>query len=254
MTSTSDKTTSKTSALPTDVTSYVPSVPSGSKPAFIPADVVIAEPIKAPAGSSEAIENLLDSMKPQRRVLLGVLRLCETQQSVDAVAARINELQQASHSVFDAPAITAMLIRAGALAREGEDNEPEHIEIDGDTYWKPIPGTPVTLQSTKVALDIVAADDPAGRARKILEDEAIYRPLYARLLSMASAEEGVFPSDLGLAIDDDPLVQEPRRFALYFIDKMEQCECITWDGSWKITEIGKALENELSDMDIVVEA
>lgn len=214
--------------------------------AVVPRGTSAASP-SSPEEVQAALGKLLDAMKPQRQVILEVLKFCRESRAAAEVSIKINELQESRRSVYDASAITAMLVKAGALEKEGEENEPERVEQDGVAYWKPVVGAPATLVSTPAALEVVMSDDPLGRAVEVLEHDAAYAAIYQRLLALCDVEGGASPSALNEAIDDDPLVQKPRRFALYFIDKMEQCACIVWDGMWKTTEIGRKLAEKLAE-------
>ena len=39
--------------------------------------------------------------------------------------------------------------------------------------------------------------------------------------------------------DDDPITVKPRLYAPHFVDMLEKCEAIHWDGKWRITDIGR---------------
>ena len=57
---------------------------------------------------------------------------------------------------------------------------------------------------------------------------------------MCSAEGGVQVKAIGDMVDDDPAVQKPRRYAMYFIDKLERAGALDWQGAWVTTDAGRA--------------
>lgn len=52
---------------------------------------------------------------------------------------------------------------------------------------------------------------------------------------------------LGDVIDDEPVLQSPKRYAMYFIDKLEHAGAVEWRGSWTITDAGREYLASLSD-------
>ena len=41
-------------------------------------------------------------------------------------------------------------------------------------------------------------------------------------------------------VDDEPALQNPKRYAMYFIDKLEHAGAVEWTGQWSATEHGRA--------------
>lgn len=193
---------------------------------------------------------LFERMKPRRKVLLGVIDLCREPAEVPAVNERIDELQAAQRSVYDGPALTALLERAGAIERlqEAEPQEPKTVVVDGVEYLEPAEKITVRYQSTPAGLAMLQADRPAERLDAALEKDAIYKPIFLRILKACGEEGGKSAKELGALVDSDPLLQSPRFWAAHFFNILGECDALVWNGTWQTTELGwqtvEALELE----------
>lgn len=195
----------------------------------------------------ERIIKLIESMNVQGKILRATIAFCEEPHPVADVTAYISELQRDAFSVFDGPSITQMLARDGALERVNEageplddsSNEPEIIEVEGVGFYRVTEPEASFWVSTEAGRAVVAMNDPRARLKLQLEKDASYVHVFRTILELCAAEGGSTPAALGEAVDDDPVLEEPRRYAGYFIEKLDHCEAIEWhDGAWRITPIG----------------
>ena len=67
---------------------------------------------------------------------------------------------------------------------------------------------------------------------------------------MCDTEGGQTKVAIASEIDNDPLLQEPRRWCQYFIEKLREGNALEWHDAWVITDIGK----EILRSDIFAEA
>lgn len=215
-------------------------------------------PITDERSADERTADLLKSMAPHRKVLLGILSYCETPQLVSDVNAKVDELQAHNYSVFTAADLCSLLERAGALEHvtsEGdsieslEEQEPEVVEIDGVEYLEVRQSVPTCWVATAAGMAAVDADRPLDRLKELFEQNEAYLPIYKRVLNLCSQEGGVSIKVLGEAVDKDPLVQKPRLYASHFVSKLEKCDALEWVGSWVTTEIGSIGLEDLADVE-----
>ena len=195
---------------------------------------------------AEKIADLFKAMAPRRKVLMGILAFCTEKQLVPAVEAEVDELQKNNFSVYTAANYCTLLEQAGAIRRISEDGtdyanvtvEPVVVEEDGVEYLKP--GTPPESfwVTTEEGCKYLEADKPAQRLRELFENEPIYHPIYKHILLLCSDEAGKTTRELGEAVDDDPILQDPRLYVQRFIDRLEKCDALIWEKTWKTTDIG----------------
>lgn len=218
----------------------------------------------------ERIADLFDQMATHRKTLEGVIGACTEPQPASELYAYIESLQETDFSVFSAASICAALERAGALVRLADETEapaeseegatPEAdaaahseeatesaaatvVDEDGIEYLDIKPAAETQWQATAEGLAFVNAKDPMTAIKNLFETEASYLPIFKRALTMAAADGGTTLPKLEEAIDEDPLVQEPRFYAPYFAELLEQCDALEWRGGWHASSIGvQALE------------
>lgn len=206
--------------------------------------------------AEERIADLLKAMAPRRKVLLSVLSYCEEPQPVARVNALVDELQEHNFSVYNAANLCTLLEKAGALARVTADGEPaEDIElepqvvvVDGVEYLEASEPVEVCWVATDAGRGAVEADKPLERLCDLLEQDAVYRVIYKRILTLCAAEGGAKVPAINAAVDKDPLVQKPRFYAPHFIDKLEKCDALTWKNAWITTQVGHAGLEMLADV------
>lgn len=204
---------------------------------------------------AERIAEVLKQMAPRRKELLAIIEACDGKVvRFDEVETMVESIQQNCKTVFNSANLCAVLEHAGALVRVTESGEPYPTgsfeptvveNADGTKSLVPVEPPAVYWTATAEGVQVAEADDPGSRLRGMLEEEPQYLPIYARMLSLCSEANGATTAALGEAIDHDPLVQNPRYFAMHFSERLEANDAIEWNSkTWAITEIGRtALAN-----------
>lgn len=218
-----------------------------------PADVADAAEGQDP---TEAIRSLLGRMAARREVLLGIIDFCREPRAVADVEARVRELQARNASVYSAAALCAMLEEAGALVREAGGERitderqfaPDVEVVDGVEYLRPHRMPATAWRATEAGTRVLGEDDPLGRFRAMIEEDRVYMPIYLRILELCDRDGGASAKELGEAVDHEPLVQNPRLFAQHFVERLERCDALTWDGGWHVTDLGRGAREELALM------
>lgn len=196
--------------------------------------------------ASVRIAELFDRMKPRRKVLLGVLAQCREPVEVDAVHERVDALQADRQSVFDGPALCALLERAGAIEKVADGRQqPQVVVVDGVEYLEPAREVAVRYRATDDGLAYLEADKPCERLQAAFEKEALYKPIFLRILKACGEEGGKSAKELGALVDSDPLLQSPRFWAAHFFNILGECDALAWNGTWKTTDLGRKAAEEL---------
>ena len=210
----------------------------------------------------EALAKLMRRMATRRDVLLGILGYCREPREVGDVDAYVSELQAHNASVYDGASLGAQLEAAGGLeavdtqasddtgADDGKSQaknvDPQVEVIDGVEYLRPAKHSPTLWRTTEAGLELLASFDPAAELHDLLAGDEAYLDIYLRVLDLCADEGGTTTGALSAAVDKDPLVQSPRLFAQHFTERLEKAGAVKWDGSWKITEVGRAYLEQAS--------
>jgi len=105
----------------------------------------------------------------------------------------------------------------------------EDSEITGSTLWR----------TTPAGLGAVASLAPSKLLRSLLEgSEERYVHIYLAVLAFCD-EAPRSKSDIEDLIGDHPDLQNPRRYASYFVNRLGEVGAIEWNGMWSTTESGR---------------
>jgi hypothetical protein len=193
-------------------------------------------------------EELFSAQAPRRRVLLGILRFLDAPRHSDLLQQRVEELQAYDASVYSGHSFSLLLAEAGAVRKVNEDGSafdeeaeqlPDVVEVDGLKFFKPTDGRQVFWLITDEGRAYLESDDPFARLTGLIAEEPRYRTIYGTLLELCDGEAGRSAADLAERVDNDPLVQQPRRYSAYFVKKLEDCGALLWTKQWHTTELGK---------------
>ena len=66
-------------------------------------------------------------------------------------------------------------------------------------------------------------------------------------MKQAAAEGGATVGQLDDFVLADPITQNPKRYAMYFVDQLERAGAVDWEGSWVITNAGRDYLAEISE-------
>jgi hypothetical protein len=202
--------------------------------------------------ASQRIKDLFVALAPRRRVLLGILRFLNVPKRSDLLQQKVEELQTYDISVYSGYNFSLLLDEAGAIRKVDEDgsvfNEeaeqlPDIVEVEGIKFFKPTDGKQVFWLITDEGRAYLESDDPFGRLTELIAKEPHYLTIYKNLLEFCDGEAGRSADELAKLIDNDPLVQSPRKYFSYFVKKLEDCGALAWARTWHTTEVGgRALE------------
>lgn len=227
-------------------TEFLP--PDPSRMADLPQGVDRDSVEYAARPAEERTLELFNQMRPHRMVLLGIVDAARTPCSDERMAEVIEGLREHKFSVYAPSNLCTMLEVAGALERVTEAGEPydqveiapDIVTVDGVDYYQPSNPPMVYWRATEAGLGQLEGDDAIERVRCLFDSESEFMPIYQRVLQLTQG--GATMSDLSAAVDDNPLIAEPRRFFVqHFAEGLERCETIAWKGSaWGITPTGEA--------------
>jgi hypothetical protein len=168
----------------------------------------------------------------------------EPAQPADEGAPIVSELAAAGTPVTapaasePAAASTSVSAPAPAVALEPAGDPGAQPEVD---VREVAPEPTMYWTATDDGLTVLASHREGLALEELLasETESVYLPVYERVLAFCAQKPRPKPQ-IDAIVDDDPLVQKPRRYSNHFIELLENREALSWhDGGWNATELGR---------------
>lgn len=195
------------------------------------------------ASAKDALRALFEKNPGRRSVFLGILETCQEPCLMSAVAKTVDELQACNASVYSPATLCNALKRAGGLdieipeppaTTEQEDGSCNEIGEELDPIW-----------TTTLAGREVLVEERNGRAvKELFAADSDYIDMYLKVLDFCNGQPRT-KSELDELVDNDPTVQNPRRYSNHFIEYLEHADCLIWkDSHWTITALGKTTLKE----------
>lgn len=230
---------------PSDVRSLKEAPLEGRRTRVESCEITIGAPGSVDAEARTA--DLLLSYPSLRHALYRALECCQSFRTTAEVEEAVTPLIPRS-SVYSAVVLLDWLYRAGALERsacEAEADEALSVEVSASATS----GAPSTndaasqgtghWQTTLVGIAVLERFAPSRLLRELQETEdARHLHIYPIVLAFCD-EEPRSTKEIDTLLVDHPDLQNPRRYASYFINKLGEVGAIEWNGKWSTTEIGR---------------
>ena len=200
---------------------------------------------------NEEVYALMENVGANRHILLEILGFCEKPRSSEEIDALVEPLLRYRRSVYTPIIFRDMLKKSGALEyifEETEDDEAVEAMGNRDGELLVVAERPDGLWlSTPSALEYLKEHNPQTALAQLLDKELDLRPIFLRILEFC-AEKDRTASELSALVDDDPLVQHPRRMSGYFVAKLEDLGVLVWEGAWKTSALGLSALGATEDL------
>lgn len=209
----------------------------------------------------ERTKELFAYMYPHRVVLLGILEAVKEPTKNSEVRERVDAIREHKFSVYTPANLCTMLETAGAIECVTEDGapyvrtepKPDIVVEDGEEFYVPTTPPEIHWHITEAGAQMLDEHDPEANLKSQLELDKEFLGIYKRVMRMAATEEGTTMPELSAAVDKDPLISKPQRrfFVQHFVEALERCEAIKWNGStWRLTDLGlKVYEEDFADVE-----
>ncbi len=223
--------------------------------------------------ASEDIAEFVDAMKGQKQVILAIINRCRTEAFAKDIDEVIEPFKRYRRSVYSDINMRKLLVEHQALTRlekeclepvEGvladdeefsviTDEDGHEVIVDADGNLIVTKNVIESWIATEAGIAYADAQDPMGELEALLEAEPQYLGIYQRILVFCR-EQGRTGYEINDVVDDDPLVQDPRRFSQYFLGKLETANAMNWEDKWTITSLGlEYLQAHEDELDAVTE-
>ena len=240
---------------------------------------VVPEAVELPP--AERIDKLVAGIPGQKFRILSAIKICDEPKTLEVAADELEEAYPQGTSVYDAIRIIELLHDAGALVcvdEEGNEIDLDAVAEEADEapaadagaavaavadaaeeaaeearvdaisldeldveYDEVEKEAPVFYLATDAGKDAVERMWSASAAFDVVNNEPQYLPVWKKVLQMCSEEGGATKKAVADALDAHPILQEPRRWCQYFLEKLKNVNALEFDTAWVITDIGKQL-------------
>ena len=168
--------------------------------------------------AEERIDALFAQMPTFHKMLFTIMGTCASPLPTADLEEVIAEMKRHHHSVYEPLTLCNLLERAGAIAQAPE------------VFWSLTEAGAAKLDSYR-PMEMIAA---------LYEAEPQYGAIFTTCLELCARDGGASLREIGDVVDDEPVLQNPKRYAMYFIDKLEHAGAVEWTGQWSATEHGRA--------------
>lgn len=222
--------------------------------------------------AQERFRDLLKETPGQRRVMLALVDYAREPKTGAEMDARTEDLLRYGFSVYSPVIFRELLEEAGVLRYVLLDDEGGEVAADeaaggaqAEAHGAPVLRSEeyfdgketVELEFLEVAderpglwvatpegLEVVDEQDDAGEIRKLLAAEPQYLDIYHQILDYCCEEGGRSAKEIDRLVNDSPLLEEPRRYSGYFVDRLERKGALEWRGGWCTTQVGRDMIEE----------
>jgi len=193
--------------------------------------------------------DLLLSYPSLRHALYRALECCQSFRTTAEVEEAVTPLVPGA-SVYSVVTLLDWLHRAGALERPVLGDAADQYSPVEATASAPAVGALSTSdavpqvarlwQTTPAGIAVLERFAPSRLLRELQETEDVrYLHIYPIVLAFCD-EEPRSTKEIDTLLVDHPDLQNPRRYASYFINKLGEVGAIEWNGKWSTTEIGRS--------------
>ncbi|MCI8367104.1 MAG: hypothetical protein HFJ66_05830 [Eggerthellaceae bacterium] len=238
---------------PDDYSDYMPPIPDAQFSR-------VPEPV--PVSPEERIEKLLQGLPGQRFRVLHLAQLArEEPLTMEAMVAGLDDAYPQRASVFSAAQLVELLEKAGGLEVAGRldeagnvvpvsepaaapapdeltDEELEALLADGDNRLAVEEAPALVYLATPAGTLVHDQYVNLGNIEALVAKEPRYDEVYRTIFGLVTAEGGATMKELDAAVNGFEVMQEPKRFCGYFLDRLEKAGAVEYRDIWQATPLG----------------
>jgi hypothetical protein len=208
----------------------------------------ISEPENDTRSPRERVSGLIDSLKPHKNILFGLIDFCRKPQTAEAVDVRLSELTRFQYCVYDGVELRRLLQEAGGLeylepATDETDEAETRTQVEKDDKGREYLVIRKRREglwlSAAAAVELLNEQDANRDFQLLIQAEPRYFDVYRQIIEYCRLPKTV--KEIDALINGHPLLKEPRRYSGYFIERLEKNGGLEWRGNWVSTPLGMSL-------------
>lgn len=186
---------------------------------------------------TEQLESLISTMPAYKSQLLGIIEFCEEEKTAEEINEMLEPLREHRVCTYSPINLRTILVGAGALSYNDNDEEDEEITDEDGNLVIPEQTNIPTWVATEEALAFCASLNPYADLLAALENDSEFVEVYVQVLELCSGE-GSSISVIEHTINDSGKLDGAIKQPGYFVGKLEDLGAIEWKGAWRITPLG----------------
>lgn len=156
-----------------------------------------------------------------KTVLYKILAYCDVPRTAQEAERTIGAFPEVKKSWQSPQILLSWLIQAGGIE--------ESMVKKGKTVWQTTPAGRIALNSASLA----------DQLEQLIKGESTYQGIYLNILQFCLSPRS--RAEIEARIRENPILEEPKVYASFFIDGLEEAGGLEWDGKWMTTQAGKRL-------------
>lgn len=150
------------------------------------------------------------------RVLYTMLSYCKEPKTLAELEAKILALPEMKVPLQTTQVLVSWLLGCGGIQEIVRQEEP--------SLWV----------TTKAGVCTFEEEESADKLEALLESDPVYKTIYLMVLDFCRAAKSRMEIETHLA--DQPLLENPKIYANYFIETLERAGGLVWNGAWQTTQ------------------
>ncbi len=179
--------------------------------------------------------------EPRHAKVMGkMLVFCQEPRTIEELDAEVASYPEMRSSAFTPRTVLSWLVDAGAIEElEPEENAVDEAAGEDATASDDASRSPVLFVTTEAGLSVARSHRPFDAIEElVMGDEPRYGDAYLLVLDACSSPQT--KGQLEGLLKGNPALENPTRYASFFIDRLERAGAVVWDGGWRLTDEGRA--------------
>lgn len=165
------------------------------------------------------------SSEPALRVVLyKILAFCEAARPFAEIEREILSFPEMKAALQSPQTLLSWLAQAGGI-------EPVAAEEEVPAW-----------RTTPAGRTVVRSECPGNRLARLLAQNPVYRNVSLEILRSCVAPKT--RDEIEAMLQGNPVLENPKVYASFFIEALEQAGGLEWDEKWRTTQAGKEVVNE----------
>jgi hypothetical protein len=179
----------------------------------------VADMIAPGPATAEQVLTRIAAEPAYQLILLQLLEFCITPHPASEIRDRLLCFPEMQATFHPPELLLQWMIQAGGIAPACENPSLE--------LWR----------TTEAGREALAGSSPSERLRRLLSEDPVYKDIYQQIIEFCVTAKSI--SEIEGLLCANPVLENPKVYPNYLIDRLEAAGGLEWTGQWQTTEAGK---------------